>query len=252
MVTAQILVEIPWNIAGSTLFFVCWYWTVGFASDRAGYTYLMYGIMFPLYYTTIAQAVAAMAPTADIAALLFSFFFSFVLTLYVLLWPSAGALCSLIPVVTVYCNLTVSLVGGDGCTDYRLSRISLKVFWVKVRFTRRSFVSFLIIFSSSAIGKKEIQCSPVEYVTVVPPSGMSCSQYMDPYISNFGGYLQRSMSTFACSFCPFATTDHYLAYSFNISYDHHWRNFGLMFAFIAFNVSLSSPSVKSRKAERSC
>ncbi|KIK03079.1 hypothetical protein K443DRAFT_5662 [Laccaria amethystina LaAM-08-1] len=31
-------------------------------------------------YTTIAQAVAAMVPSAEIAALLFSFLFSFVLT----------------------------------------------------------------------------------------------------------------------------------------------------------------------------
>jgi ATP-binding cassette subfamily G (WHITE) protein 2 (SNQ2) len=81
LVVSQMLVEIPWNILSSSLFFVCWYWTVGFASDRAGYTYLMYGIIFPLYYTTIAQAVAALAPTAVISALLFSALFAFVLTL---------------------------------------------------------------------------------------------------------------------------------------------------------------------------
>jgi ATP-binding cassette, subfamily G (WHITE), member 2, SNQ2 len=30
LVTSQIMVEIPWNIMGSLLFFFCWYWTVGF------------------------------------------------------------------------------------------------------------------------------------------------------------------------------------------------------------------------------
>jgi ATP-binding cassette, subfamily G (WHITE), member 2, SNQ2 len=49
--------------------------------SRAGFTYLMFGVLFPIYYTTIGQAVAAMAPNAEIAALLFSFFFSFVITL---------------------------------------------------------------------------------------------------------------------------------------------------------------------------
>jgi ATP-binding cassette subfamily G (WHITE) protein 2 (SNQ2) len=81
LVTSQILVELPWNMLGSTLFYVCWYWTVAFKSSRAGYTYLIFGVIFPFYYTTIGLAVAAMAPSAEIAALLFSFLFSFVITL---------------------------------------------------------------------------------------------------------------------------------------------------------------------------
>lgn len=81
LVTSQILAEIPWNILGSSLFYLCWYWTVGFANSRAGYTYLMLGVMFPTYYTTIGQSVAAMSPNAEIAGLLFGFLFSFVITL---------------------------------------------------------------------------------------------------------------------------------------------------------------------------
>ena len=81
LVASQITVAVPWNILGSTLLFLCWFWTVGFPNDRAGYTYLMLGVLFPFYYTTFAQAVAAMAPSAEIAALLFSFLFSFVITL---------------------------------------------------------------------------------------------------------------------------------------------------------------------------
>ena len=81
LVTSQILADIPWNILGSSLFYLCWYWTVGFPTSRGGYTYLMLGIMFPIYYTTIGQSVAAMSPDAEIAGLLFGFFFSFVITL---------------------------------------------------------------------------------------------------------------------------------------------------------------------------
>jgi len=83
MITSQILTEIPWNVLGSSLFFLCWYWTVGFNNDRAGYTYLLFGITFPLYFTTFAMAVAAMSPNAEIAGLLFSLLFSFVITLSV-------------------------------------------------------------------------------------------------------------------------------------------------------------------------
>jgi ATP-binding cassette, subfamily G (WHITE), member 2, SNQ2 len=87
LITAQIIGEIPFNIIGSSMYFLVWYWTVGLPTDRAGFTYFMLGVVFPLYYVTIGQAVAAMAPNAEIAALLFSFLFSFVLMLYVVLSP---------------------------------------------------------------------------------------------------------------------------------------------------------------------
>ena len=75
LTTAQIVMELPWNILGSTLFFLCWYWTVGFENSRAGFTYLMYGICFLIYYTTIALAVASSSPTAEIAGLMLSLLF---------------------------------------------------------------------------------------------------------------------------------------------------------------------------------
>ena len=81
LITAQVVIELLWNILGSTLFFLCWYWTVGFEPSRAGFTYLMYGVCFPIYYTTIALAVASMAPTAEIAGLVLSLLYSFVFTL---------------------------------------------------------------------------------------------------------------------------------------------------------------------------
>lgn len=59
LVTAQIVAEVPWNILGSTLFFLCWYWTVGFPSSRGAYTWLMLSVLNPIYYTTIGQVRAA-------------------------------------------------------------------------------------------------------------------------------------------------------------------------------------------------
>ncbi|THU84714.1 hypothetical protein K435DRAFT_843559 [Dendrothele bispora CBS 962.96] len=79
-VNAQVvllLVEIPWNIIGSSFLF-CWYWTVGYPSSRDG-IHLSHGVNFPVYYTTIGQAAASMSPNAEIAALLCSSIFSFVI-----------------------------------------------------------------------------------------------------------------------------------------------------------------------------
>jgi len=80
-VTAQILVELPWNMFSGVLLFFSWYWTVGYPTERAGYTFLVLVVLTPYYYTTIGQAVAAMAPTVELAALLFTSSFSFVLIL---------------------------------------------------------------------------------------------------------------------------------------------------------------------------
>ena len=81
LVTSQLLVELPWNILGSILLFFTWYFTVGFENNRAAYTFLMLAFIFPLYYTTFGQAIAALSPNAEISSLLFSLLFSFVGTL---------------------------------------------------------------------------------------------------------------------------------------------------------------------------
>ena len=81
LITAQILGEAPLNVVCSSIYFLLWYWLVGFPSSRAGYSYLMLGVMFPMYLTTFALWVAAMSPNPAIAAQLFGFFFGFVITL---------------------------------------------------------------------------------------------------------------------------------------------------------------------------
>jgi len=79
--TAQILGEMPFNIVGSTLYFLTWYWTVGFPTDRAGYTYLILGIVVPIHTSTACQAVASVAADSAIAKLLISSVFSFAVIL---------------------------------------------------------------------------------------------------------------------------------------------------------------------------
>ena len=80
-VTARILVELPLNVLSGLPVFFCWYWTVGFPTERAGFTFLVVTILMPFYSMTVGQATAAMAPTAEIAALLFVTLFSLALML---------------------------------------------------------------------------------------------------------------------------------------------------------------------------
>jgi len=48
LVTSQLMVEIPLNIVNSSIFFLCWYWTVGFDTNRGAYTYLFLSFLMPL------------------------------------------------------------------------------------------------------------------------------------------------------------------------------------------------------------
>ena len=110
----------------------------------------------------------------------------------------------------------------------------------------------LFLYSASAIGcstrgdtglgGQQVTCSEVEYATINPPDGLTCSQYMDPYISRAGGYLTNPDSTSACRFCSFRNTDEFLDLSLNIKYSHRWRNVWIFGAFIALNVRNHSVS----------
>jgi ATP-binding cassette, subfamily G (WHITE), member 2, SNQ2 len=59
---------------------------------------------------------------------------------------------------------------------------------------------------------------------------------MNQYIARAGGYLTNSNATASCEFCSVRTTDQVIGPNFDIYYSHRWRNFGLMMAYIMFNV----------------
>lgn len=69
---------------------------------------------------------------------------------------------------------------------------------------------------------------------------MTCGVYMAPYISENGGYLTNSTvgSTLECEFCVIADTNAFLA-RFGIFYEDRWRNFGIMWGYVAFNVVMA-------------
>jgi ATP-binding cassette subfamily G (WHITE) protein 2 (SNQ2) len=74
LITGKFLGELPLNIPGSSTGFLVWYWLVEFPSSRLGYTYLMLGVMLPMYDTTSALPVGAMLLNPAIAAQLFDVF----------------------------------------------------------------------------------------------------------------------------------------------------------------------------------
>ncbi|KAI0316079.1 pleiotropic drug resistance ABC transporter [Amylostereum chailletii] len=200
LLTAQILGEIPWNIIGSCCYFSIWYWLIGFPTERAGYAALLMGLVYPLFYTTLAQAVAAVASTPEIAGVIFSFVFS------ILIMPNGV-----------------------------LQPVSKLGWWVWVY--RVSPYTYLIEGAVGiAVANTRIDCASVEFVKMNPPQGSTCSQFLEGYMSFAGGTLTNPNATAACTYCPYDRTNDLLEASFDIVYSHHWRNLGLVCAYIVFNI----------------
>lgn len=78
---ACIMVELPWNILGGTLFWLPWNFMIQFrsGSEYTGYSWATICIVFEFYFQTFAQAVASISPNPLVASILFSTFFSFVI-----------------------------------------------------------------------------------------------------------------------------------------------------------------------------
>ena len=103
-----------------------------------------------------------------------------------------------------------------------------------------SIRDYMCSILSLAIGHQLINCSDKELVTLEPPSGQTCGEFMARYISSRGGYLTNPDASTTCQFCSSRTTDEWMEPTFNIFYQHHWRDFGLFCVYIIFNVSFLS------------
>jgi ABC-type multidrug transport system permease subunit len=90
---------------------------------------------------------------------------------------------------------------------------------------------------SVGLANTNVTCANIEYLHFDPPAGKNCTGYLEPYMSLNGGYLtpETASATSDCSFCRIADTNAFLA-SVSSHYDDRWRNFGILWAFVIFNI----------------
>ena len=88
---------------------------------------------------------------------------------------------------------------------------------------------------STGLANTHVHCSSIEYSTIQPRPNETCSQYLASYSNITGGYVNNPEATQDCQYCAASSTNTYLA-QISSSYGHRWRNFGIMWAFIIFNV----------------
>ncbi|KAF9027004.1 ABC transporter [Hymenopellis radicata] len=144
---AHFLSELFWNVLGSLILVLCWYWTVGFPSSRAPYTFLCLALMYPTFYTSIGIAVAVSSPNAQVANILSSFVFVFILVFNGVMQP-------------------FRLLG-----------------WWKWMYHVTPFTYLVEGLAANVIGGGlTMSCSEREFVSLDPPSGQTCGAFLQHYM----------------------------------------------------------------------
>ena len=82
---------------------------------------------------------------------------------------------------------------------------------------------------------RPIQCASDEISMFNPPSGETCGSYMAPYLSQAPGTLSNPGATSGCEYCSLSSANQFLA-SVEIYWPDRWRDFGLMWVYVGFNV----------------
>jgi ABC-type multidrug transport system permease subunit len=206
---SNIIVELPWQTLMAVGMFFCFYYPVGFyqnavpanqVTERGGLFFLLIWI-FLIFTSTFTHMIIAAVETAEaggnIANLLFS------LTL-------------------IFCGVLASPA-------------QFPRFWIFM-YRVSPFTYLVDAFLSVGVANTAVTCADNELLLFQPLNGDTCLQYMQPFIDLNGGYLENENATSDCSFCTVATTNAFLA-QINSSYGNRWRNFGIMWAFVIFNVA---------------
>ncbi|KAI6259789.1 hypothetical protein MCOR27_000739 [Pyricularia oryzae] len=204
---ANVAVEMAWNSLMGLLCFICWYFPMGlyrnaYATDTVdsrGATMFLQVWIFFIFVTSFAFMGIAALPNAEVAGNIVNLF-------VIMMFSFCGVLA--------------------GPTD-------LPGFWIFM-YRVNPFTYVVESFLGTGLADTNVICASNEFVNFNPTNG-TCGEYMAPYISAAGGYLQNPSATSDCSYCAMDKTNTFLA-SLNINPANTWRNFGLMWAYIVFNL----------------
>ncbi|KAM0278525.1 hypothetical protein ACHAQH_005092 [Verticillium albo-atrum] len=209
---ANMLVEAFWNSLLSVFSYILWYFPMGLyqnarqsgAEHSRGATVFLFVWVFFLFSSTFAHLAIAGIDSYEVA----------------------GGIVGLITVLMFsFCGI---LAGPD----------LLPGFWIFM-YRVNPFTYFVEGFLGTALANASATCSNNEFVSFNVPNGSTCGEYMQAYLEMAGGFVEDPDSTDSCRFCAIAETNTFLA-GINVDFANRWRNFGLMWVFIVFNVVVAT------------
>lgn len=198
------VVEVPYQIVTGILMFGAFYYPViGIQGSARQGLVLLFMIQLMLYASSFAQMTIAALPNALTAASIVTLLVLMSLTFCGVLQPP-------------------NELPGFWMFMYRVS----------------PFTYWLAGIVSTILAGRPIECSEDETSTFNPPSGTTCGEYMAEYLKLAPGRLQNPEATQECQYCALVNADQFLANS-KIYWGERWRNYGLVWAYVAFNIFIA-------------
>jgi ABC-type multidrug transport system permease subunit len=135
---------------------------------------------------------------------------------------TASGLVSLLTLMSILFNGVLQTPGNLPGFWMFMYRVSPFTYWVG------GMVATMLAGRPGVCGEREVS-------VLDPPAGQSCGQYLQSFARATGGTIQNPEDSQSYRYCSLSNADQFLAGS-NIFYGERWRNFGIIFAFIIFNV----------------
>ncbi|EWZ81308.1 ATPase [Fusarium oxysporum f. sp. radicis-lycopersici 26381] len=207
-ILSQIIVEIPWNTLMAAIMYFCWYYPIGLyrnaeptdaVAERGALMFLLF-LVFMLFTCTFTDFIIAGCSSAE----------------------TGGNIANLL---FMMCLIFCGVLAPPN---------SFPKFWIWM-YRVSPFTYLISAILSTAVANTEAVCAQNEYVVFPPPEGQTCGEYMQAYIKSAGGYLVDKSSNSTCTYCTIGDSNVFLA-RVQSHYDERWRNFGLMWVYIIFNV----------------
>lgn len=200
-IISNIIVEVPYQIITAILIYACFYYAIiGVqASVRQGLV-LLFCIQLLLYASSFAHMTIAAFPDAETAS----------------------------AVVTLLVFMSLTFCGVLQTPD------SFPGFWIFM-YRVSPFTYWVSGIVSTQLHGRPVVCSKDETSIFNPPQGQSCGEYLRPFLAQAPGTLQNPQATESCQFCSISVADQFLVGS-RIYWVDRWRNFGIMWAYIFFNI----------------
>lgn len=221
-VTALIVSELPCLCICAVLYFVCWYYTVGFPNDSntAGSTFFVM-LMYEFVYTGIGQFIAAYTPNATFASLVNP--------------------------------LVITLSSFSGVYVPYLEIVVFWRYWLYYINPFKYLMGSLLVFN---VWDTEVHCTDNEFAAFNSPNGSTCGQYLSSYMEGPGSRmdLTNPEATSDCRVCQYRMGSDYL-YTLNLkAYYYGWRDAAIValfaissYALVYFLMKLRTKA--SKKAE---
>ncbi|EAW12337.1 putative ABC multidrug transporter [Aspergillus clavatus NRRL 1] len=222
-VTALIVSEFPYLCICAVMYFVCWYYTVGFpsASDKAGAMFFVM-LCYEFLYTGIGQFIAAYAPNATFAALTNPLVI--------------GTLVSFCGVLVPYAQIQ-----------------AFWRYWIYWLNPFNYLMGSMLVFG---VFDTPVKCKDSEYAVFDTPNGTTCANYLSTFMQGIGSRMNliNPEATSDCRVCEYRVGSDYL-YTINLNdYYYGWRDSAIVCIFVFSSYAMVYVLMKlrtkaSKKAE---